>query len=92
MNLVEQQVITRRAVVKHRGNVVVKFIRVIYRGKLHILEIDINDFVFSGSKESVRRQIGMAVPCEGARVLIEAVLKTFAGIAYDWVEANLDAD
>lgn len=48
-----------------------------------------DDYVFQGSKESVRKQIGMAVPCEGAKVIFEAVLKTFAGIKYDFVEANL---
>jgi DNA (cytosine-5)-methyltransferase 1 len=39
-------------------------------------------FVFQGKKESVRKQIGMAVPPEGVRIIIEAVLKTFAGIEY----------
>lgn len=41
-----------------------------------------DDFVFKGTKEKVRRQIGMAVPCEGARQIFEAILKTFAGIPY----------
>lgn len=41
-----------------------------------------DDFKFIGSKESVRKQIGMAVPPEGAKVVMEAVLKTFAGIKY----------
>jgi len=35
-----------------------------------------DDFVFSGGKESVRRQIGMAVPPEGARMIFLAVLET----------------
>ncbi len=35
-----------------------------------------DDFVFFGGKESVRRQIGMAVPPEGARQIFVAVLKT----------------
>ncbi len=48
-----------------------------------------DSFVFSGSKEQVRKQIGMAVPCRGAQVIFEAVLKTFAGIDYDWVPASL---
>jgi DNA (cytosine-5)-methyltransferase 1 len=48
-----------------------------------------DDFVFIGSKESVRRQIGMAVPCKGAQVIFEAVLKTFAGIPYESVPCNL---
>ncbi len=46
-------------------------------------------FVFKGSKEQVRKQIGMAVPVEGARIIFEAVLRTFAEIPYDYVEANL---
>jgi DNA (cytosine-5)-methyltransferase 1 len=48
-----------------------------------------DDFVFEGSKESVRKQIGMAVPPVGAQAVIEAVLKTFAGIPYESVEAKL---
>ena len=48
-----------------------------------------DDFYFEGSKESVRRQIGMAVPPKAAKTIIEAVLKTFAGIDYEWVEAKL---
>jgi DNA (cytosine-5)-methyltransferase 1 len=49
-----------------------------------------DDYVFQGSKESVRKQIGMAVPCDGARVIFEAILKSFAGITYKWVEANIN--
>ena len=44
---------------------------------------------FMGSKESVRKQIGMAVPCQGAKIIFEAVLKTFAGIPYESMEPNL---
>jgi len=47
-----------------------------------------DDFIFEGSKESVRRQIGMAVPPKGAQVIIEAVLKTFAGIPYSWIPSK----
>ncbi|MBL5769084.1 DNA cytosine methyltransferase [Bacillus sporothermodurans] len=39
-----------------------------------------DDFVFLGSKEAVRKQIGMAVPPEGAKIVFNAILKTFAGI------------
>ncbi len=42
-----------------------------------------DNYVFMGSKESVRKQIGMAVPQKGARIIFEAILKTFAGIQYD---------
>ena len=48
-----------------------------------------DEFVFEGSKESVRRQIGMAVPPKGAQIIIEAVLKTFAGVPYNWVNAKI---
>jgi DNA (cytosine-5)-methyltransferase 1 len=46
-------------------------------------------FVFEGSKESVRKQIGMAVPPQAAQIIIEAVLKTFAGVPYNAVEVKL---
>lgn len=46
-------------------------------------------YYFQGSKESVRKQIGMAVPCEGARIIFEAILKTFAGIPYESMEASI---
>lgn len=49
-----------------------------------------DDFVFEGSKESVRKQIGMAVPCQGAQIIFEAILKTFAGIPYESMEANIN--
>lgn len=48
-----------------------------------------DDFVFCGSKESVRKQIGMAVPCDGAQAILEALLKTFAGEAYESVEPSV---
>jgi len=44
---------------------------------------------FLGSKESVRKQIGMAVPCRGAKIIFEAIMKCFAGIEYDSVEAKI---
>lgn len=48
-----------------------------------------DDFVFLGSKESVRKQIGMAVPCDGAQLILEALLKTFEGKEYDFVPASV---
>ena len=48
-----------------------------------------DDYVFYGSKTSIRRQIGMAVPCLGARIIFESVLRTFAGIPYKHMEANI---
>lgn len=54
-----------------------------------------DNFMFEGSKESARKQIGMAVPPVGAQAIIEAVLKTFAGVPYDHIEskfANLKSE
>lgn len=48
-----------------------------------------DSYEFCGSKESVRKQIGMAVPCAGAKIIFEAILKTFAGIEYESVPLNL---
>lgn len=47
-----------------------------------------DNYVFEGSKESVRKQIGMAVPSKGARIIFEAILKTFAEEVYDYIEAK----
>lgn len=49
-------------------------------------------FEFMGSKEKVRQQVGMAVPPEGARVIIEAVLKTYAGVSYDYISPKWNID
>jgi len=46
-------------------------------------------FEFLGNKESVRKQIGMAVPPRGAKVIFEAVLKTMLGVEYDSVTDSL---
>ncbi len=48
-----------------------------------------DDFVFSGSTQSVRKQIGMAVPPKGAQVIFEALLKTFANVEYPSVPQNI---
>jgi DNA (cytosine-5)-methyltransferase 1 len=49
-----------------------------------------DDFIFHGSKESVRKQIGMAVPPKGVKLIFESILKTFAGIPYDSVLPNIE--
>ena len=49
-----------------------------------------DDFIFVGSKESVRRQIGMAVPVKGAQIILEAILKTFAGISYESIAPSYE--
>ena len=49
-----------------------------------------DDFIFYGSKESVRKQIGMAVPVKASKIIFEAILKSFAGIEYDNIESNIE--
>ncbi|MGN9106780.1 DNA cytosine methyltransferase [Oliverpabstia intestinalis] len=51
-----------------------------------------DDYVFEGSKESVRKQIGMAVPSKGAKIIFEAILNTFAGIEYEGMDAYIGSD
>lgn len=48
-----------------------------------------DNFNFYGSKESVRRQIGMAVPPEGIRIIVSALMKCFLGIEYQYVPCNI---
>ncbi|WP_206501901.1 DNA cytosine methyltransferase [Flaviflexus ciconiae] len=47
-----------------------------------------DSYVFHGNKESVRKQIGMAVPVRGAQIIFSAILKTFAGEDYPYVEPS----
>ena len=49
-----------------------------------------DDYEFMGSKECVRKQIGMAVPCRGAKIIFEAILNSFAGIEYEYIEPNIN--
>lgn len=46
-------------------------------------------FEFYGNKESVRKQVGMAVPPQGAKIIFEAILNSFAGIEYEYVEPSM---
>jgi DNA (cytosine-5)-methyltransferase 1 len=48
-----------------------------------------DNFVFKGSKGSVRRQIGMAVPPTGSKIIFEAIIKLLEGKRYRYVDANL---
>lgn len=48
-----------------------------------------DEFVFRGTKESVRKQVGMAVPPDGAKVIFRALFRTLAGEKYESVPANL---
>jgi len=49
-----------------------------------------DSFEFKGSKESVRKQIGMAVPPAFAKEIFETILKTFALMNYDFVEPSFE--
>ena len=48
-----------------------------------------DDFIFKGNKESQRKQIGMAVPVDGARIIFEAILNCFEKNNYQSVEPNI---
>lgn len=48
-----------------------------------------DSFVFRGSKESVRKQIGMAVPVKGAEIVFEALFKSMSNIGYPSVDSNM---
>lgn len=45
-------------------------------------------FVFVGTKEKVRKQIGMAIPPRGVQKIIEAIFKTLEGVAYKTVDSR----
>ena len=49
-----------------------------------------DSYEFVGKYSSVRRQIGMAVPCRLSEIVTTAVLNSFEGIEYPWVKANLE--
>ena len=48
-----------------------------------------DDFMFIGKKESVRKQIGMAVPPNGISKIFQAILDSFANNSYESIEANI---
>lgn len=49
-----------------------------------------DDYAFVGNYSSVRKQIGMAVPCRLAEIVISAILNCFAGIEYSHTKPNLE--
>ncbi len=51
-----------------------------------------DNFMFVGQKESVRKQVGMAVPPKGSQVIFEAILKTFLGKKYLSSSANMQIE
>ncbi|MDO5157165.1 MAG: DNA cytosine methyltransferase [Eubacteriales bacterium] len=48
-----------------------------------------DNYKFVGQYSSVRKQIGMAVPCKLSEIVVTAVLNSFAGVEYPWTEANI---
>jgi DNA (cytosine-5)-methyltransferase 1 len=48
-----------------------------------------DDFVFVGGSDSVRKQVGMAVPVKGAEAIFTALFKSFAGIPYPSIDSNI---
>lgn len=46
-----------------------------------------DDFIFYGSKESVRKQIGMAVPPQLSKIIFESIIKTYLNIEYKNINA-----
>ena len=51
-----------------------------------------DNFVFYGSKESVRKQIGMAVPPNGVRIIFDSILNTFADVEYESIKNNINLE
>ncbi|MGM9552236.1 MAG: DNA cytosine methyltransferase [Clostridia bacterium] len=49
-----------------------------------------DDYEFVGNYSSVRRQIGMAVPCKLSEIVISAILNCFAGIEYPSIKQNME--
>jgi DNA (cytosine-5)-methyltransferase 1 len=45
-------------------------------------------FKFEGAKESVRKQLGMAVPPKMSKIIFESILKTLIGKPYAIIESN----
>lgn len=48
-----------------------------------------DNYEFVGKYSSVRKQIGMAVPCRLSEIVVTAILNSFAGIDYPWIEPNV---
>jgi DNA (cytosine-5)-methyltransferase 1 len=51
-----------------------------------------DDFVFHGNSTSIRKQIGMAVPPEGARIIFKALFQTLADQEYPSTDLNMDME
>lgn len=48
-----------------------------------------DDYEFIGKYSSVRKQIGMAVPCRLSQIIVTAVLNSFAKIPYKSIPSNI---
>ena len=48
-----------------------------------------DDFIFYGGIESVRKQIGMAVPPLLAKIIFTSILKTYVGLDYRSISSNI---
>ena len=48
-----------------------------------------HNYEFTGNYASVRKQIGMAVPCKLGQVVVTAILNSFASIEYPSIQPNL---
>lgn len=48
-----------------------------------------DSYQFTGNYSSIRKQIGMAVPCKLSNVVMTAILNCFAGIDYIHIESNI---
>jgi len=51
-----------------------------------------DDYNFVGTMNSVRKQIGMAVPVKLSQIIFTAILNTFNGIQYPHIQANYTMD
>jgi len=49
-----------------------------------------DSFEFVGKMDSVRKQVGMAVPVQGAKVIFKALFQTFLGETYETISPNLE--
>ena len=53
---------------------------------------NVSGFSSADNGKTILRQIGMAVPVEGAQIIVEAILKTFAGVPYEAVDATYSVE
>lgn len=51
-----------------------------------------DNFIFSGGRGSIRKQIGMAVPPHGAKHIFLALMKTLTNTNYDFINPKFDDD